>query len=156
MLFRSTGDGVVRRFAISSVSAAWACVWVVTVCPAPARAGDVSAQLKELQKIVRRLEQDNQDLRDRLAVIEQQLADRSKPVMPAKGQPNADQGKAAWRQLQTGMTGDEVRSLLGEPERVSVGSTLVFWYYPIPRGRVREPQVVFNKDGMTVYSWEEQ
>lgn len=36
---------------------------------------------------------------------------------------------AAWRRLRRGMKADEVRKLLGEPEKVTAGG-VTFWYYP--------------------------
>ena len=55
--------------------------------------------------------------------------------------------KANWRNLRNGMTMKEVRSLLGEPERVSQTSSFTWWHYGYGN-------VDFNKHGF-VQGWME-
>jgi len=54
-----------------------------------------------------------------------------------------------WRQLEVGMTEDQVRSLLGEPRKVDVGAVLVFWYYG------NSSNVNFDTDSKRVSGWGE-
>lgn len=42
------------------------------------------------------------------------------------GPPRTSDAQANWRQLRTGMSMDEVRALLGEPEHVE-GGTMTYW-----------------------------
>lgn len=41
--------------------------------------------------------------------------------------PNED--RSQWRKLQRGMSKDDVKKLIGEPGKVSVGKYYEFWYY---------------------------
>jgi len=44
-----------------------------------------------------------------------------------------------------------VTALLGEPEKVNVGTQLIFWYWDYPRG----PSVDFNAETKRVSGWSE-
>ena len=55
--------------------------------------------------------------------------------------------KSQWRKLQRGMSKDDVRNLLGEPGKVSVGRYYEFWYYA-------GGDVTFDKKAR-VDSWDE-
>lgn len=53
---------------------------------------------------------------------------------PARGRPAVAPGNSRdvgnWRRLKRGMTMDQVRALLGEPESVAAGTYLTLWQYP--------------------------
>ena len=55
-----------------------------------------------------------------------------------------------WRGLSHGMSQDEVKRILGEPEKVSDFGSVVTWYYGYPAGG----QVMFGQDGRLEY-WSE-
>jgi nitrogen fixation-related uncharacterized protein len=92
--------------------------------------GIASAQLLEdrVRELERRVEQ-----------LEKQQSDRQQPPSgaPRKATPAAPDGwrsMANWRTLKRGMTENEVRSVLGEPQKIDVGPLLTVWYYDYPRG----------------------
>jgi hypothetical protein len=67
----------------------------------------------------------------------------------ASGIPNSGNWKDLqnWRQLRTGMSYDEVRALLGEPENIE-GGQIAQWYWG-----GRKSRVVFMSDKL--YQWSE-
>ena len=74
-----------------------------------------------MESRVQRLEETILVLEQRVASLEAQLRERSAPTQ-------APSGKAKWRQLRLEMSMDEVRTLLGEPDRVDAGP-VTFWYW---------------------------
>lgn len=70
-------------------------------------------------------------------VYRDRIVERSVPAAPA--------GLSAWRQLSKGISREEVRSVLGQPSRIS-GGVLEIWYYGTG-------YVSFDERG--VYSWYE-
>jgi hypothetical protein len=73
------------------------------------------------------LEERVEALEKTVAGLEKRVAALEKPEKPEKKKPK---GKSAWEQLRKGMSADEVRDLLGEPDDVSPspwGSTT--WKY---------------------------
>lgn len=72
------------------------------------------------------------------ASLEQRVSDLEaliKKVEPSRNRPvpASANGRdiANWRRLRRGMTADEVRALLGEPQRVLAPSAyMTLWYYP--------------------------
>lgn len=91
------------------------------------------------------LEREIHELKIRLLKLENPQAN----VVPSQRATLATDGwtnKAAWRSLKSGMSYEEVRTVLGEPDRIN-GGTLAFWYYP-NRGTV-----AFQGDKLT--SWQE-
>jgi transposase len=71
------------------------------------------------------LERANTDLGQRVSELESLVKSK-----PSKGRPIAMSARwqdlANWRQLRRGMTMDEVKELLGEPERVEAG-LVTYW-----------------------------
>jgi hypothetical protein len=76
---------------------------------------------------ITQLEREVQDLKNRISRLESSQAG-AKPN--ARTVPSGEGWKnlANWRSLQTGMTYDEVRSILGEPARIA-GGEIAFWFY---------------------------
>lgn len=58
---------------------------------------------------------------------------------------------ANWRQLERRMTMDQVRALLGEPERVTADPFYIRWYWGDSRGG----NVYFDADSRRVEGWSE-
>jgi hypothetical protein len=69
---------------------------------------------------------------------------------PIQVAPGAWRDRQNWRRLKAGMTMDEVRALLGEPEKVEAGA-LVHWYWQYPGG----PEVYFNSITQRLMGWTE-
>jgi len=91
------------------------------------------------------LESSNSDLERRVRELESLIKSKS-----SKGRPIATSARwqdlANWRQLRLGMTMDEVRELLGEPERVE-GGAFTIWQYA-------DANVTFSPDNKLL-SWSE-
>ena len=51
------------------------------------------------------------------------------PSTPQQNTTSSRDDKTQWRKLQRGMSKDDVRKLIGEPGKVSVGKYFEFWYY---------------------------
>ena len=97
---------------------------VVAPTSATAQQTDVTALLARLEQ----LEQTVRVLEQRIAVLEAEA-----PAPPVgQAQPATSPGSwrelANWRQLELGMTMDQVRALLGEPDRVE-GGGITWWYW---------------------------
>ena len=77
---------------------------------------------------ITQLEKELQELKIRLSNLE---APQSKPGLNQKPVASSDGWRtlANWRSLKKGMSYDEVRATLGEPEKVRASGTFTFWYY---------------------------
>jgi hypothetical protein len=74
---------------------------------------------------VEQLEKEVQGLKLRLSKIEAALGSADqKPAIQGTGWKSL----AAWRQLKTGMNPNQVRAILGEPDRIN-GGGIANWYY---------------------------
>jgi hypothetical protein len=106
------------------------------------------AQVPTVEQLVTRIA----ELEKRIAELEQRLHAVEGLQTPTRPENRAVRGNARdlgnWRQLQLGMTMNQVSELLGQPERVSAIIT-ISWSYP-NRG-----SVVFNAQSKTVMGWEE-
>jgi outer membrane protein assembly factor BamE (lipoprotein component of BamABCDE complex) len=72
--------------------------------------------------------QNNQSLERRVTALENRVTQLERGSQPAQSRP-AQQTSNPWRRLQTNMTTDQVKNLLGEPTRVAnIGGYI--WYYP--------------------------
>jgi TonB family protein len=93
--------------------------------PAVATGQDTSTA--SLLRRIELLESSNTDLERRVRELESLIKSK-----PSKGRAITTSARwqdlASWRQLRLGMTMDEVRELLGEPERVD-GGLLTIWYW---------------------------
>lgn len=74
------------------------------------------------------LEKEVQELKSRLTVLETP-ATKASVNNKTTAQTDGWKSLANWRSLKSGMSYDEVRSILGEPTRIA-GGNLAFWYYP--------------------------
>lgn len=77
---------------------------------------------------IAQLEKDVQELKVRLSNLE---TPQSKPSLNQKPVASSDGWRTLtnWRSLKKGMSYDEVRATLGEPEKVRASGTFTFWYY---------------------------
>jgi outer membrane protein assembly factor BamE (lipoprotein component of BamABCDE complex) len=77
---------------------------------------------------ITQLEKEVQELKRRLTNLERPQSSSSlnqKPTSSTEGWKNL----AAWRSLKNGMSYDDVRAILGEPQRID-GGRLTYWFYP--------------------------
>ena len=76
---------------------------------------------------ITQLEKEVQELKTRLSTLESPLnkAVIQKSTVTSEGWKNL----ANWRSLKKGSNYDEVRAILGEPERISVSGSLNDWFY---------------------------
>ena len=88
---------------------------------------------------VEQLEKEVQSLKFRLSAIEAALGSTAKPATVAKS-------PSVWRQLKKDLSPDQVRAILGEPDRIQ-GGAVTHWYYP------NAGDVDFIDD--RVYGWSE-
>lgn len=106
----------------------------------------VNAQSSATDERIRLLEAQIVQLNGRVAALEgmlNQAKANQQPIVTGEGW----KSKANWRKLKRGMSEDDVRALLGEPERIDGGS-ITFWRYPT-YGVVR----FFMREG--VHGWDE-
>lgn len=109
----------------------------------PATAVGQSAPIDSLTRRIEVLERQNADLERRVHMLEARLNPQA-PSVPAV-QPSANaKDLRNWRRLRKGMSMDEVRALLGEPERVDAGP-VTFW-------RWGSADVAFMNDGVVGWS----
>jgi hypothetical protein len=94
---------------------------------------------------INQLEKDVQELKLRLSRLE---VPQGTSTSQTKVGPSSDGWKslANWRSLKKGMSYDEVRAILGEPNRIE-GGTFTHWYFP------SRSDVTFHEDKL--YSWSE-
>ena len=99
--------------------------WAAASIPAIAAGQDTSTA--SLLRRIELLERANTDLDRRVRELEAVIKSA-----PSQGQPIPTSTKwrdlANWRQLRQGMKPDQVRALLGEPERVDAGG-VTFWHW---------------------------
>jgi hypothetical protein len=91
-----------------------------------------TASAQSLEERVRELER-------RVEQLEKQQSERQQPATraPRTATPGAaDRWRyiANWRSLWRGMTEDDVRSVLGEPQKIDAGPVITIWHYDYPRG----------------------
>ena len=94
---------------------------------------------------INQLENQVQELKQRLQKLEslqQSPSNQQKPITSTQGWKSL----ANWRGLKNGMSYNNVRGLLGEPERID-GGTIALWHYP------NLGNVLFTNDKVT--SWRE-
>ena len=91
------------------------------------------------------LEQDLQETKERLSELESTLKNTSKDKAVVK---TNDGWKyvSNWRMLKQGMSYDDVRNILGEPQRIRGGSVAT-WYYK------NKSEVTFLSNSL--HSWQE-
>lgn len=133
----------------------WAWIWLALIWPVGALGCVRADEVAELRATVRKLQQENQEIRNRLLAIEKRLAGEAEPKATPPNPIGDQAGGNAWRKLRVGMEADKVVALLGEPEKVKTVPLLTFWYFKTVRDGGTAPTVTFNTDGMTVYGWEE-
>lgn len=96
-----------------------ACIFIGALACTLASAQSLDDRVRELE---RRVEQ-----------LERQSSQPNSPVVapkPASGQPDGWRQRENWRSLRRGMTESEVRSILGEPQKVDSYSSFSTWAYP--------------------------
>ena len=74
--------------------------------------------------------QTNQELERRVTALENRVTQLEKITQPAQNRtssPTATGNK--WRQLENGLTPDQVRRIFGEPDRVDSSGPMQMWYY---------------------------
>jgi hypothetical protein len=71
---------------------------------------------------VEQLEKEVQSLKFRLSAIEAAIVNTAKPGSVLKS-------LSVWRQLRKDLSPNEVRAILGEPDRIH-GGPVTYWYYP--------------------------
>ena len=117
----------------------------------PGQSWAQQAKLADLQRRVEKLEQLVGQLQRQVADLQSQTQGRQQQAQPVVPKGNWHE-LANWRHLQRGMTMDQVRELLGEPEKVVAGPVLIFWRWgESPHGG----EVSFDADTNKVVGWSE-
>jgi hypothetical protein len=73
------------------------------------------------------------ELERRVEQLEKQVAQPTSPVStprPVSSQPEGWRQTVNWRSLRRGMTESDVRSILGEPNKIGVNLAFTRWDYP--------------------------
>ena len=126
---------------------------VAVLWPLSAGAADnsPSGKIAALEEAVRRLQEENRSLRQRIEEIER----RTNNQQGVTNNTPSSEGKGSWRKLRKGMTRDEVESLLGPPQRITVRTQLTFWTYPSASSATLPGEVTFQNSDMTLNEWQE-
>ena len=93
---------------------------------------------------ISRLEKEVEELQGKIKSIEKILTQKStqNSIATSEGWKNISN----WRSLKNGMSYEEVRAILGEPQRID-GGEVAFWRYP------NQGRITFMQDKL--YSWVE-
>jgi hypothetical protein len=118
---------------------------------APGQARAQQAKVEELKRRVEKLEQLVGQLQRRVADLESQIQGRQERKQPVVAKGNWRE-IGSWRDLRRGMTMEQVRELLGEPERVDAGPVLIYWRWGEP---LLGGSVSFDTDTNRVTGWAE-
>ena len=117
----------------------------------PEAAGAQQATIDSLRCRADVLERTTADLERRVRELEAIIKgepSRERSIVPASANAREIQN---WRRLRRGMTMDEVRTLLGEPEKVDAGPYMTYWYWDYPGGA----EVSFNSRSGKLEGWSE-
>ena len=118
--------------------------------PIPTVAVAQNATVDSLLRRIDRLERTTSDLERRVRELEALIT-----AEPSRAQsvPSSQkwQDVQNWRRLRQGMTMDEVRVFLGEPEKVDVMGSTTYWYWNYPVGA----QVYFDSRSGRLQGWSE-
>lgn len=115
---------------------------VATLICNGASAQSLEERLRELERRVEQLERKE---------AERQQTPSGAPRKTSRTAAEPWRQIANWRSLKLGMTDNDVRSILGDPDKVEVGSLVTLWYYEYPKGgRVR-----FSSSDHRVEGWTE-
>jgi hypothetical protein len=121
----------------------------LTAASVPAVAAGQKTSADSLLRRIDLLERRTTDLEKRVRELEAHIKSE-----PSRDQPVPDSRKwqdlANWRRLRRGMKMDEVRTLLGEPERVNTYPSFTVWHWASPGG----PDVQFDSSGK-LEAWSE-
>jgi len=117
----------------------------------PGQAWAQQAKLADLQRRVGKLEQLVGQLQREVADLQSQTQGRQQQAQPVVPKSNWHE-LGSWRRLQRGMTMDQVRQLLGEPERVDAEPVFIYWKWGEP---VFGGSVYFGVDTNRVAGWSE-
>lgn len=111
--------------------------------------GKLERRIVDLEKRVENLETQVSELRSQVRLLTSRTEQSSSYNQPAK-QPAKE--KQNWRRLYVGMSMSEVRNIFGEPDKVSQGPSLTFWYYKTDS--YLSGEIDFDQNGR-VTSWSE-
>ena len=96
---------------------------VATSIPTLVAAQDSSSAA--LSRRIEHLERANAELERRVRLLESLITTQG-PQIPRASTSSGSQDLSNWRRLRRGMSMDEVRAVLGEPERVEAGAVTVW------------------------------
>ena len=87
-------------------------------------------QIQALQDTVEILQRKVSQLENRVAELEKRLLANNRPKSESTIKSDLWKEVSNWRKLERGMSKDEVREILGEPENVLTLSIISTWSYP--------------------------
>jgi outer membrane protein assembly factor BamE (lipoprotein component of BamABCDE complex) len=128
-----------------------AVVAVLAASSLPAVAAAQQASTDSLLHRIDLLERRTADLEQRVRELEALIRIEPSPSPPVSASARW-RDLQNWRRLRRGMSMDEVRVLLGEPERVNAGA-FTFWHWDSRLGHAG-PTVTFDNRGR-VHGWSE-
>jgi hypothetical protein len=123
----------------------------IIVALLPLHAG-IDAAERAWQERVIELERQLRELRERVGELERRLQPQEVTPPPSPTASGNWRNRQNWQALKRGMTADQVRALLGDPEYMGDNPIHTYWRYG---SRDRGAHVLFDKASMTVSSWEE-
>ena len=116
----------------------------------PAAAAGQAASADSLLRRIEVLERKTTDLEQRVRELEALIR-----IEPSQSRPIPESSQwrdlQNWRRLRRGMTMDQVRTLLGEPERVTADTPWTYWFWE----RSGRANVRFDSRSEKVEGWSE-
>ena len=128
-------------------------VALLTVLAAASIPAVAPAQGTSIDSLTRRivlLEHRVADLEQRVGQLEALIKTEPSPSRSVAPSSNW-RDLANWRQLRPGMKMNEVRALLGEPEKVDANPVRTYWYWDYPIG----PNAYFDSKSGKLDGWSE-
>ena len=116
----------------------------------PAVAVAQNASVDSLRRRIDLLERTTTDLERRVRELEALIRREPSRDLPVTASPKW-RDVQNWRRLRLQMTMDEVRALLGEPERVDASGAFTHWYWASPSGA----HVYFDSSSGGLEGWSE-
>lgn len=135
-----------RNFWLIALRSICASLFVFTGASAQAADSDTEALKRQVEALSERVKA----LESRIGTVETQHVTPS--AAGATGAMNAASVNDAWEKIKQGLTKDDVKKILGEPEQQFTLGGRLLWYYRYPG--IGAGSVMFGNDGLVIANQE--